>query len=297
MANSERARPRRRPAPTPSVRFGHGEQELPVRRPLRSTRVAERIDALARRTCPRAVPDARASRAPHGPAVSAAATACQGRAETPGRDPRPAATATPARAVAPAPPTPRRSLPRRRTASRRRRSPRSAPRGCLARRSRRVRGRRSCRRGGSCERRWAITIAVRPWSRRSRPFSIVFSVRTSTLEVASSRIRIRGSASRARAKATSWRWPAESVDAALADLGLDPVGQAVDEVGRADRGDRLFDLLEARLRAGRRRRFRATLPLNRKPSWGTIPSWRRSARCCTPLRSWPSTSTRPFCGS
>ena len=37
------------------------------------------------------------------------------------------------------------------------------------------------------------------------------SVVASTLEVASSRIRMRGSASRARAIATRWRWPPESV--------------------------------------------------------------------------------------
>ena len=60
------------------------------------------------------------------------------------------------------------------------------------------------------DRRWAMTIAVRPASSRSRPCSIRRSVRTSTFEVASSRIRIRGSASSARAKATICRSPADS---------------------------------------------------------------------------------------
>ena len=41
--------------------------------------------------------------------------------------------------------------------------------------------------------------------------------------------------------------------AALADLGLDPLRQGGDELGRADRRRGRFDLLEARLRGGRRR--------------------------------------------
>ena len=92
-----------------------------------------------------------------------------------------------------------------------------------------------------------MTIAVRPASRRSRPRSIVFSVRTSTFEVASSRIRMRGSASSARAKATSWRWPAESWTPRSPTSVSIPSGSARDELGRADGGDRRFDLLEARL--------------------------------------------------
>ena len=87
------------------------------------------------------------------------------------------------------------------------------------------------------------------------------------------------------------------LDAALADLGLDPVRQRGDELGwrrpsrpppRSPRGSP----------PGRpKAMFSRTLPEKRKPSWGTIPSWRRSARCWTPRRSWPSTSTRPCCGS
>src|ERR1044072_8835251 len=93
-----------------------------------------------------------------------------------------------------------------------------------------------------------MTIAVRPASSRSKPRSIVFSVRTSTFEVASSRIRMRGSASSARAKATSWRRPADScTPAALAPPGPGPVRQGGDELARADRGDRRLDLLLARL--------------------------------------------------
>ena len=92
-----------------------------------------------------------------------------------------------------------------------------------------------------------MTIAVRPASRRSRPFSIVFSVRTSTLEVASSRIRMRGSASSARAKATSWRWPAESWTPRSPTSVSIPSGRAATKSVAPTAADRRFDLLEARL--------------------------------------------------
>ena len=86
------------------------------------------------------------------------------------------------------------------------------------------------------------------------------------------------------------------LDAALADLGLDAVREGGDELGRPDRADRLLDLLEAGL--GRpKATFSRTLPEKRNPSWGTIPSWRPQRSCWTPRRSWPSTSTRPYCGS
>ena len=39
--------------------------------------------------------------------------------------------------------------------------------------------------------------------------------------------------------------------------------------------------------------FSAIVPLKRKPSCGTTPSWRRSEACVTSRRSWPSTSTAP----
>ena len=93
-----------------------------------------------------------------------------------------------------------------------------------------------------------MTIAVRPWSRRSRPFSIVFSVRTSTLEVASSRIRMRGSASRARAKATSWRWPAESWTPRSPTSVSIPSGRAATNSVAPTVATRRLDLLQARLR-------------------------------------------------
>ena len=60
------------------------------------------------------------------------------------------------------------------------------------------------------ESRCAMMNAVLPARSVRRASSIRRSVPMSTLEVASSRTRMRGSARSARAKATSWRWPSES---------------------------------------------------------------------------------------
>ena len=100
--------------------------------------------------------------------------------------------------------------PRCRTARRSGRRPRSARRGCRSRRCAPFSSTAIRSAPRIVESRCAITIAVRPASSRSSPVSIARSVRTSTFEVASSRIRIRGSASSARANAISCRWPAES---------------------------------------------------------------------------------------
>ena len=61
------------------------------------------------------------------------------------------------------------------------------------------------------DRRWAMTNVVRPVMTSRSASLICCSVEASTLEVASSRIRMRGSASSARAIARRWRWPPESV--------------------------------------------------------------------------------------
>ena len=79
-------------------------------------------------------------------------------------------------------------------------------------------------------------------------------------------------------------------DAPLADLGLVPVPQSLDERVGTDRLRRGANLLVAR--AGRpKAMFSRTVPENRKPSWGTIPSWLRSAFELSSRRSCPSTST------
>mmetsp|Transcript_18381 Transcript_18381/g.37296 ORF Transcript_18381/g.37296 Transcript_18381/m.37296 type:complete len:131 (-) Transcript_18381:42-434(-) len=61
------------------------------------------------------------------------------------------------------------------------------------------------------ERRWAITIEVRPTIRRSSASCTSFSFSESSADVASSRRRILGSLSTARAMAMRWRCPPESI--------------------------------------------------------------------------------------
>ena len=91
--------------------------------------------------------------------------------------------------------------------------------------------------------------AVRPCSSRRSARSILRSVPMSTELVASSRIRIRGSASSARANATSWRCPSDRRDAALAELRLVAVLEALDELVGADGSRGSHDLFPLRLRA------------------------------------------------
>ena len=57
------------------------------------------------------------------------------------------------------------------------------------------------------ERRWAMTKLVRFSMMASMARTMACSVRVSTLEVASSRMRMAGSQSMARAMVRSWRWP------------------------------------------------------------------------------------------
>ena len=82
---------------------------------------------------------------------------------------------------------------------------------------------------------------------------------------------MRGSASSARAKAMSCRWPSESREAALAELGLVAVLELRSmKSSRADGARGRDDLLAASPPGGRRRCSRATVPAKRKPSCGTI---------------------------
>ena len=154
---------------------------------------------------------------------------------------------------------------------------RSAPRACPTRRSARARGRRSGRPGGSST---AGGRSRSPSARRAAaraPARSRRSVRTSTFDVASSRIRIRGSASSARAKATSWRWPADSCAPRSPTSVSIPSAQPLDERVGAD-GVVRRPRMSSSLASGRpKAMFSAIVPENRKPSWGTIPSWLRSA--------------------
>ena len=59
--------------------------------------------------------------------------------------------------------------------------------------------------------RWAMMKVVRPRMTSCSAARILNSVSTSTLLVASSRMRMRGSMTSARAMAMRWRWPPLSV--------------------------------------------------------------------------------------
>ena len=85
--------------------------------------------------------------------------------------------------------------------------------------------------------------------------------------------------------------------AALADLGVEPVGQPGDEVPGADRARGVLELLVAWRPARPNARLSATVPLNRNASCGTMPICERSDATVTSRRSWPSTSTAPLVGS
>ena len=159
-----------------------------------------------------------------------------------------------------------------------RRRPRSARRACPAPRSARSRAPRSGPRAGWSRAGARSRSPCGPRSSRSRPASIVRSVRTSTFEVASSRIRIRGSASSARAKA---------IELALARRELrlrarrppvsNPPGSAAMK-SRRRRSRRPPPRSPRRSRPGRPKAMLSrTVPGEQEPSCGTIPSWRRSA--------------------
>ena len=100
------------------------------------------------------------------------------------------------------------------------------------------------------ERRWAITNVVRPFMSQESPSWMRASDSESRLDVASSRIRIRGSARIARAIATRCRWPPESrtprspttvsYPSAKASANSSDVGDAarLEDLGLARRGAR-----------------------------------------------------------
>ena len=101
------------------------------------------------------------------------------------------------------------------------------------------------------------------------------SVGRSMFDVASSRIRMRGSASSARAIEISWRSPAESPDAALAHLVLEPADAAGRPAGRRRSRPRSRARPRRSPRAAPKRMLSAIVPENRKGSCSTTPSWRR----------------------
>ena len=120
------------------------------------------------------------------------------------------------------------------------------------------------------------------------------SVVASTLEVASSRIRMRGSESSARAIATRWRWPPESVQAALADQRVVArrAGRRSTRPAPARRGRRAPPPRRSRP-GGRRRCSRAAWRRTGTASSDTTATSRRSDAGSTSRTSTPSTSTAP----
>ena len=77
-----------------------------------------------------------------------------------------------------------------------------------------------------------------------------FSVVASTLEVASSRIRMRGCGDQRAGDRHALALPAAEREAALADQRVEPVGQLLEQLGEPGALGRLGDLLLARVRAG-----------------------------------------------
>ena len=173
----------------------------------------------------------------------------------------------------------------------------SARRACPARRPGRARARRSGRRRGS----WRGGARSR---RRSGPRAASAAPARSCARCRCRRTRSprRGSgcAGRRAARARARRAGAGRARGGVprsCSCGLVAVLEPEDEVVRADRLGRAHDVLRRARRAGRRRCCRATVPAKRKPSCGTIPSWRRSEACVTSRRSWPSIVIRPSRGS
>ena len=93
------------------------------------------------------------------------------------------------------------------------------------------------------DRRWAMTIAVRPASRRRRPSSmralgVQVDVRRRLVEDQDARV----GDERAR-EGDELALAGGELDAALADLGVEPGGQALDELPRADGAGRGLDVV------------------------------------------------------
>ena len=146
------------------------------------------------------------------------------------------------------------------------------------------------------DRRWAMTKAVRPCSRRASASWMICSVCVSMLEVASSRIRMRGSASSARAKEISWRWPDREDHAAFFDRGFVAQAHLADKLIRANGFRGGFDFCHRVASSRPKRMFSRTVPENRKGSCSTMPIWRRRLSWVTSRRSCPSTRIAPAGG-
>jgi hypothetical protein len=142
--------------------------------------------------------------------------------------------------------------------------------------------------------RWAITNVVRPRRSARSPSWISASLSLSRLDVASSRIRMRGSARMARAIATRCRWPPESFTPAPPRSCRSPLEPSMNSSQCAMRAALAISASAARV--GREKAMFSRSCRRR----GSCPAAPRPAGCGTPaagvLRSMPSTSTRPASG-
>ena len=142
------------------------------------------------------------------------------------------------------------------------------------------------------DRRWAMTIEVRPLISSAMPRSITRSVSGSTLAVASSRIRISGSRASARANATSWRSPDEKLAPRSRTRASSPSGR--DAITRSAPTRRAA----ARMRsssivASPRPMLSRSVPANMNTSWLTATIRRRSVRVSIARMSAPSIRISP----
>src|SRR5216683_238629 len=145
------------------------------------------------------------------------------------------------------------------------------------------------------ERRCAITNVVRPRRRVRKPSWMAASLSESRLEVASSRIRIRGSARIARAIETRWRSPPESFTPRSPTSVSYPCSNRRTKSSQwAMRPAASISCPVAWGRANAM--FSAIVPSNRKLSCNTTPSWRRYSASRTVARSRWSTTIRPARG-
>ena len=145
------------------------------------------------------------------------------------------------------------------------------------------------------ERRWAITKVVRPFMSQERPSWMSASDSESRLDVASSRIRIRGSARIARAMATRCRCPPDRRTPRSPTTVSYP--SAKPSANSPTWAMRQASRISASLAAGREKAtFSRMVPSKRKVSCRTTPRWRRYESSLTVARSTPSTTTRPAVG-
>ena len=121
---------------------------------------------------------------------------------------------------------------------------------------------------------------------------IRLSVVASTLEVASSRTRIRGSVNRARAIATRCRWPPDRVRPRSPTSVSSPSGSESMSSPRPAREAALEHLVATGVPA-RMRCCRGAMPRNRNASSDTTATWPRSEAGSSERTSAPSTRTLP----